>query len=222
MNPETVRTEKAAGQPIFYGDGSQPAVLEEIGVKTARVIAIAVSDPQATRSITKTARTLNSSLHILTRTRYLQEVQPLYDLGASEVIPEEFEASVEIFSRVLRKYLIPREDINFFIDQVRSDNYEIFRTPSPLPPSIGDVQGHLPNVEIASVRITDRSGVTDKTLADIDLRKSYGVTLLAVQRGPEVLSNPAGDTRLKPGDLAILMGKPEQISRVTGLFQKPG
>ncbi len=46
-------------------------------------------------------------------------MKPLYELGANEVIPEEFETSVEIFTRVLAKYLIPKAEIEGLVAEIR-------------------------------------------------------------------------------------------------------
>jgi len=103
MNPETVRSEQARGEPIYYGDSTQEAVLQHANIKDARIVVAAINDPTATRRITEIIRRLNPEVHLIVRTRYLQELKPLYELGADEVIPEEFETSVEIFTRVLEK-----------------------------------------------------------------------------------------------------------------------
>jgi len=103
MNPETVRSEQARGEPIYYGDSTQEAVLQHANIKDARIVVAAINDPTATRRITEIIRRLNPEVHLIVRTRYLQELKPLYELGADEVIPEEFETSVEIFTRVLAK-----------------------------------------------------------------------------------------------------------------------
>jgi len=130
MNPETVRTEKAIGEPIQYGDATNDSLLKNANIKEAKIIVVAISDPTATNRITRMARRLNPAIYIIVRTRFLQEIKPLYTLGADEVIPEEFETSVEIFTRVLLKYLVPRDAINKFIAEVRTDNYEMFRSAS--------------------------------------------------------------------------------------------
>jgi len=108
MNPETVRNEQAQGEPICYGDATQEAVLQHANIKDASVAIVAINDPTATRRITEIARRLNPKAHIIIRTRYLQEMKPLYELGANEVIPEEFETSVEIFTRVWQSILYPK------------------------------------------------------------------------------------------------------------------
>ena len=61
----------------------------------------------AIRSYYAIARRSNPNLFILVRTRYVTDVDDLIGLGANAVIPEEFETSVEIFSRVLAEYHVP-------------------------------------------------------------------------------------------------------------------
>jgi len=125
MNPETVREEKAKGEPIHYGDATHEAVLQSAAVKDARVAVVAISDPTATRRIVELVRKVNPGIYVIVRTRFIQEVKSLRGLGADEVIPEEFETSVEIFARVLEKYLVPRDEIDKYIDEIRSEDYDM-------------------------------------------------------------------------------------------------
>lgn len=127
ISPDTVRREREKGEPIFYGDAIHEEVLRHAGVENATVVVVAIHDPAATRGIAESVRKLTRKAYLIIRTRYLTEMQALYDLGANEVIPEEFETSVEIFSRVLATYLIPRDEIDKLIIQLRSDGYEMFR-----------------------------------------------------------------------------------------------
>jgi len=219
MNPETVRNEHAKGEPIYYGDAIQEAVLEHAGIKEARVLVVAISDPIATRRVTATARRLNPKVHIIARTRFLQEMEPLVEVGANEIIPEEFETSVEIFTRVLMKYLIPKDEIGRFIAEVRADGYEMFRSLSRESAAFSDLKLHLPDVEISALRVHERSPLVGKTLAQIELRKKYGVTLLAIRRNSQTLPNPGGDTQLCAHDLLIVLGPPDKIIEVTGLLR---
>ena len=127
MNPEIVETERAKGEPIFYGDAIHDAVLEHANIKAARVVVVVISDAAASRRIVATAHGLNPTAHMIARTRYLAEVEPLYRVGANEVIPEEFETSVEIFTRVLMEYLIPDDQIKQFVSEVWANGYQMFR-----------------------------------------------------------------------------------------------
>jgi len=218
MNPETVRIEKLKGEPIYYGDAIQEAVLEHARIKNARVLVVVISDPTATRGITAMARRLNPKIYIIARTRFLQEMKPLYELGANEVIPEEFETSVEIFTRVLGKYLIPRDEIEKFIAEVRADGYEMFRSLSKESASFSDLKLHLPDVEISIIRVNEGTSLVGKSLAQIELRKKYGVTLLAIRRDSQIISDPGGDTKFCANDILVLLGSPNKIAVITGLF----
>jgi CPA2 family monovalent cation:H+ antiporter-2 len=104
MNPDTVRTEQHSGEPIFFGDASQPEVLSKAGIERARIMAVVINDPAAALRITRLAKELNSKLYIIVRSRYLRGSEEFYRLGADEVVVEEFESSVRIFARVLMNY----------------------------------------------------------------------------------------------------------------------
>jgi monovalent cation:H+ antiporter-2, CPA2 family len=218
MNPETVRSERSKGEPIFYGDASQEAVLDHAGLRAARVAVLAISDHAATRRIVSIARKLNPTLHIIARTVYIQEVKPLFHLGADEIVPEEFETSVEIFTRVLVKYLVPKEDIDKFVAEVRSGAYEMFRSQTATSASLNDLKVHLPNVEISAVKIKENSSVITKSLAEIELRRKYGITLLAIRRNSEILSNPDADTKLCAEDVLIVLGPRDKIAGLSEIF----
>jgi CPA2 family monovalent cation:H+ antiporter-2 len=219
MNPETVRSEQAKGEPIFFGDATREAVLQHADIKDARIIAVAINDPASTRRITEVTRRLNPKVHLIVRTRYLQEMKSLYELGANEVIPEEFETSVEIFARVLAKYLIPRNEIEKFVTEVRSGGYEMFRCLSrDTTPAISDLNLYMPDVEIDTVRISEKSCLAGKSLAEMDLRRKFGVTVLAIRRDQEILANPKADMPLFAKDVLYIIGSPDKLSEAASLF----
>ncbi|MFH1844001.1 MAG: cation:proton antiporter [bacterium] len=221
INSETVRRQKTLGVPIYYGDATQEAVLEHVNVQGARVVVVAISDPAAARSIIETVRRLNPLACIIVRIRYILEMKPLYELGASEVIPEEFETSMEIFSRVLRKYLVPRGEIEKLTAEIRADGYETFRKPSSEPVSLSEVVPHLQNTEIATFRVGEGSEAAGRSLAGLELRRKHGVILLAIQRDSETVATPGADTRLHAGDVLVLIGAPEKMAGAAGLFRRP-
>lgn len=221
MNPDTVRDEQEKGEPICYGDATQEAVFRHAGIVAAKIVVVAINDPAATRGITEIARRLNPSVYLIVRTRYFQEMGPLYALGANDVIPEEFETSVEIFSRVLTKYLIPHDAIKRFAAEVRSDGYEMFRSLARKTASFGDLKVQIPNIEISALRVGKQAPLIGKSLAEIGLRKQYGVTVLAMRRGGNIISNPGVDLPFREDDVLFTVGSSEKIARVMPLFHKP-
>jgi CPA2 family monovalent cation:H+ antiporter-2 len=222
LNPETVRREQAEGEPIYYGDSTREPVLHHANIQNARIAVVAINDPSATRRITEVVRRLNSRMHVIVRTRYLQEVKPLQELGADEVIPEEFETSVEIFTRVLAKYFIPKGEIQRLVAEVRSDGYEMLRDFSKGSSSFCDLKFELPDVDINTFRISTGSPLIGKTLAEIALRARYGVSVVAIRRDAEILSNPGGETPFRQNDEVFVLGSPEKIGEATSLLQRSG
>ncbi|MFH0915419.1 MAG: cation:proton antiporter [bacterium] len=127
MNPETVRRETAHAEPIYFGDATNEAVLSRAGATRARAAAVVIGDAAATRSIVAQLRRLSPSLHIIARTRFLSEVQPLYILGADDVVPEEFETSIAIFYSTARHFALPEEEIERLAATIRDDHYVLLR-----------------------------------------------------------------------------------------------
>ncbi|MFA4935063.1 MAG: NAD-binding protein, partial [Candidatus Methanoperedens sp.] len=218
MNPETVRIEKKRGVPVLYGDASKEAVLEHVDIRDARCLVVAISDASATRRIVELARRLNPSIYIIARTRYTSEVAPLYSLGANDVIPEEFETSIEIFSRVLHRYFIPANEIEKHIGVVRKDGYEIFRSTQQKYTVFPELKQHLPDIEIETIRIDEASPLAGKSLAEVGFRKKHGVTVLAIQRDKETITNPSGDVQLQGQDIVILVGTKDSIAGITSVI----
>jgi len=217
-NPDTVRRSSKDGEAITFGDATHPAVLEHAGVERARVLVSAISDPGGTRRIVQVAKRMNPALFVLARTRYVQEMEPLFRAGADDVIPEEFETSVEILVRVLRRYLIPQVEIAEFVGDIRGGGYEMFRG-MPLGPEAdaGGIQFHFPESEVATVKVGAESYLVGKSLSEAALRSEYGVTLLAVRRGGETLPNPGAALVFEKEDQLIVFGNPHQVADAAAL-----
>lgn len=219
MNPEVVKTESANGEPVYYGDATYDHVLHFVNANHAKVVVIATSDPAATQRITSNIRTINSKAQIIVRALHLDGIEQLRKLGADEVVVEDYEASVEIFARVLERYFIPQSDIEQFVSDLRSDGYDMIRKLSkPLKDNLDAAKLQLPGVEINTYRVHLGAKITGKTLAEIDLRKKYGITLLALRRGDKIISNPESGLSINTDDILILMGNDDDLANVQQIF----
>jgi CPA2 family monovalent cation:H+ antiporter-2 len=131
VDGETVRQEQKKGIPILFGDVTHPQVLRRLGIQDARAFVLAISDPIATRRAVTVARQLSPAIHIVARTRYLREIEDLRATGADQVVPEEFETSIEIFSLVLQHYRMPARVIAEKAERIRQEGYALFRKGQP-------------------------------------------------------------------------------------------
>jgi CPA2 family monovalent cation:H+ antiporter-2 len=213
MNAETVREESERGEPIFYGDSTRREVLHRAGIEHARIIVLAISDPIATRRTVALARRLNQDIHIIVRTRYMSELPDLYKLGANQVIPEEFETSIEIFSRVLREYGIARNIIQRETEGIRREGYQMLRMPPGLLLEMSEIGEALGTASTETLFIEAGSPVVGKTLGELDLRKYTGATVIAAIRDGNSEINPGPGFKFQPDDIVVLLGSPEEIER---------
>jgi CPA2 family monovalent cation:H+ antiporter-2 len=107
-------------------------VLHHLAIAQARVLVIAISDPLATRRAIAVAKQLNPALRVIVRTRYLREIDDLHALGADQVVPEEFETSIEIFGLVLQDYHVPLHVVAERITRIRHEGYTLLRRGQPV------------------------------------------------------------------------------------------
>ncbi|HNQ30057.1 MAG TPA: cation:proton antiporter [Methanolinea sp.] len=218
MNPDSVRHATLEGEPIIYGDATTEGVLDHAGIDTARIAVVAINDPVATRRIVGLCRQKNPGIFLITRTRYLVEVPVLREIGADEVIPEEFETSIEIFMRVLRAYGVTGDSVEHLVRDIRADNYQALRSTSA-PPVVAALD--IPGMEVREVTVEDGSPIAGKTLGELLLKKRYGVTVLAIRRNGALIPHPDGTCAMRAGDVAVLTGTIEKIEEALVLFLSP-
>ena len=213
MNNNTVRKMKKMGEPIYYGDGTSREILHKLGIHSAKVLVVAISDASATRRIVQIARKENPELHIIVRTRYVAEIDHLTDSGANEVIPEEFETSVEIFSRVLHYYNTPRNVISDHIENVRKDCYSVLRGVELPKKGLTERQELLKGMETETYLVRNTSWADGLSLRGLNLRVETGATIIAIKRTDNIHHNPPSDFILKAGDILLFIGTKEDIGR---------
>jgi CPA2 family monovalent cation:H+ antiporter-2 len=212
--PDLVRMAQEMDLTVLHGDACNAHVLEQAHAESARVVVIAISDTEQTRKIVAGIRAITSTAYVIVRTRYVKDMEGYLDLGANEVIPEEFETSIEIFYRVLRKYLVPEDRIQDLVAQCRSQHYGMLRgLPSTGPKKTASLK--IPGLEIATLPVTlGRSKVVGKTVGEVGLRERYGITVLAIRRKDRYITNVKGETRILTDDLLYLLGSPDNIVKL--------
>lgn len=211
LNPITVRREKRNAEPIVFGDATNQFILEHVYVQAARVVVVAISDPQATKKIVANIRSLSSKPYLIVRTKFIQEMEENFKLGANEVIPEELETSIEIFTRVLNKYLTPADEIESFVQEIRADDYEMLR-PSKLSPPKKNITIDIPDIDISVLVVRQKGGeVEGKTIKEAAIRKLYGVTILAIKRENQYIVEVNPETVVLYQDTLYVFGNPKNI-----------
>lgn len=220
LNAEVVRCAREQGVPIEYGDASRKEVLHHVGAEKANILVAAISDPVSTRHTVALARELNPKLRVIVRTRYMSEVDDLYHLGAHQVIPEEFETSVEISSRVLREYGVTRNVIQREMEAVRSEGYQMLRSASLPLAELDKIAEAFGAMATETVFIRPNSPAIGVTLRELDLRNRTGATVTAAIRDGNTQINLGPDFKIEPDDILVLLGQAEQLEEALEHLQR--
>jgi CPA2 family monovalent cation:H+ antiporter-2 len=211
LHTDAIRHGRAQGEPIRYGDATQGEVLQQAGIGAARLLVLALSDPFATRRAIQVARQANPDIHIVVRTRYVREVEELLRLGADEVVPEEFETSLEIFELALREYEVPPREIKRKQEEIRREGYAWLRRETA-ERYLGHTELPL-EVEVHHHPLRADAPAVGQRLADLQLPEMAGVLVAAVIRNGETHPTPAGAFQLKAEDTLVLTGTRDEIDR---------
>jgi CPA2 family monovalent cation:H+ antiporter-2 len=223
LNDVQVREGREAGEPMYYGDVHRPEILERLGVARARILVLAISDPMATRRAVAVARRINPDLFILVRTRLVSDVDDLISLGANAVIPEEFETSVEIFSRVLSEYHVPDHVIRQQEAVIRSGTYRILRERAA--PSSSEVlvefEEFLRRKVIEIFYVSQGSAWEGRTVGDLPAGNDTGIVLLSILRGDRAIVQPPPSEPLAAGDKLVLFGGHAPLAHALSALSRP-
>jgi Trk K+ transport system NAD-binding subunit len=140
----------------------------------------------------------------------------LWDQGSTEVIAEEFEASLELITRILRVYNAPRAMVAALIKSIRDQRFGIFRERPTTVPRIrlsGDLDVYTETWEVP--RTSAWSGTT---VAESRLRSQTGVLIMGILRENHTLNNPGPHERIYGGDRLVLTGTKEQLGKAVQLL----
>jgi monovalent cation:H+ antiporter-2, CPA2 family len=213
LNPDTVKAESEKGENIFFGDSTKEEVLNTAQIKDAKVIVFAISDPLSSRRGLQLAKKMNPNIYTIVRTRFITEIDDLMHLEADEVIPEEFETSLQIFAKVLEKFHIPLNVIMKQVSLLRGESYSLMRKDT------SDIQSFVHLNEILAAGLTDTFYVSEenkysgKTLAQINLRAATDATIIAVVRGNKTISNPSGKEMIYANDTLVITGTHQSVDK---------
>ncbi|HEX4935022.1 MAG TPA: cation:proton antiporter, partial [Gemmatimonadaceae bacterium] len=219
-NGALVRQARLAREPIFFGDGTRAEVLDRVGLKRARVIVFAIASVGDERRGVVVARHHNPGIHIVTRTRSVSEIPELQRLGANEVVPEEFETSLEIFARVLRRFGVSPARIREVAEETRQRHYEALRERGAHVAPVDEVlsrEGARLGLEVVVAR--HGAEAIGHTVRDLKLRTRTGAIAAAVLRHGEGVFQPTREIVFEDGDEVVLVGDPRALAEATPLFR---
>jgi len=221
LNPSSVEEARERGYHALYGDATRGPLLEQAGIQRAKLCVIVVNDSKAAFRMTNVARHENPTLQLIVRTRFLDELDRFRKAGADVVVPEETEASVQIFAHVLRSYHIDPAEIEEQVRTIRAHDYKLLRGKRDASSLFLDDLDEE-DVHTRTIHLRAPCPAARCTLGELQLADKYGLTVLAVQRDDETLSSPDEATALHPDDRLVVRGSADAFAKSADLFRPSG
>jgi monovalent cation:H+ antiporter-2, CPA2 family len=221
MNPSLIQRARKDGVQVVVGDATRMSILEHAGLTHAHALVIAINDPLATARIVSQARAARHDLFILARTRFIDELDALHRAGATRVISEDFETSIESVAQVLKEMDIPDNIIEAQVTAIRAGNYAMLRGRSTDRAAQAELMAALQTTATRTHFIGEASPVLGQTIATVNLRALTGVTIIAVVSNSIPNTNPGPDFVLQSGDVMILVGAHIQLESAKALLESP-
>jgi monovalent cation:H+ antiporter-2, CPA2 family len=210
VDPYRIRTGRQVGDPVVYGDASQVKVLENVGLAHASVVVITFANPDVALRILRSVRELRSDVPILVRTQDDTKLVELQAAGATEVVPETFEASLMLLSHLLLLVKLPVGQVIRTVNDIRSHRYQMLRQYFRAEGAEHLDETHAFREELHSVILPPHAWAVGRSITELSQRGSKA-TVSAVRRDGIVGREPGPDTVFKEGDVVVVYGTPEAV-----------
>lgn len=205
-NEATVQRLRDEGLPYLFGDASSELVLEKAHLPRARALAIALPDPLATRLTLKRALGLAPELDVTVRSHVNLEIDALYQLGAREVVQPEFEASLEMGAHMLMTLGAEARQVQQAVDECRAGRYQSILPERPDFLAANELATAVEGLEGDWYTLGASSPLVGLTLAQADIRRLTGASVMALRRGKEIIRYPGSQTVFGAEDRLLVVG----------------
>jgi monovalent cation:H+ antiporter-2, CPA2 family len=212
-----IRAGRQAGDPVIYGDAGEVKVLENVGVAHASCVVITFANPEVALRILRAIRELRKDVPILVRTQDDTKLEELQAAGATEVVPETFEASLMLLSHLLLLLKLPVPRVIRTVNDIRSHRYGMLRQYFRAADAEHLDDSHAFREELHSVILPPHAWAVGRSIADLSARGSRA-SVSAVRRDGIVGREPSPETLFKVGDVVVLCGTPEAVEHAETLL----
>ena len=212
-----MRAARAAGDPVVFGDSADEQVLTSVGLATASVVVVTFADPAIAVGIVRAVRRLRGDVPVLVRTQDDARLEELQQAGATEVVPETFEASLMLVSHVLLFLHTPMSKVVRMVGDIRGERYRALRSVFRLPDAELPDSSETSQDELRTVVLPPGAWANGHTLAEVRDRGAE-VLFSAVRREGIVGRDPAPSTVLREGDVLVVFGRPEALEHAEAVL----
>ncbi|MDQ7783587.1 MAG: cation:proton antiporter [Desulfomonilaceae bacterium] len=206
LDHQRVEQAKDEGMTVVYGDSSHEIVLDAAGIKESSLLVITTPGIVVLRTTAVHARRLNSKIKIVARASGPDYFELLKELGVSEVVLPEFEASLELTRRSLLHLHVPANEIQRYTDTVRQELYAEWFTHGDDYSLLSHFRGAEQQFDLQWVVLDRDSPMVNKSIGELGIRKKTGASVVGVVRDAKLQPNPDADFVFQPNDSVAIIG----------------
>jgi CPA2 family monovalent cation:H+ antiporter-2 len=192
-------------------------MLTKAGIARATAVVISFSDPATALGILRSVRRMHPDLPVLVRTADDTRLRELQDAGATDVVPETFEASLMLVSHVLMLLRVPVTRVVRALGEIRNSRYAVLRNIVRRGEARVVDETTEQREEIRSIVVPPGAWAVGRSLGEVRNR-GVAVTFTGVRRHGILGREPAGDTILRDGDIVVIYGQPEELERAESVM----
>jgi CPA2 family monovalent cation:H+ antiporter-2 len=198
LSPTGASEAQNDGLRVILGDYSKRFLLDAAGIDNAKMLVIPDDTPDMARRVIAVARGINPTLHVVVRTPSETDVDALINEGADEVLVDELEIGVQLFTRVLDAYQVAAAEIEDHVETVRTGGYAALRAAVSEVPLV--VCDDLDERCFDTRTFTVRRGTATTPVTIGQLASSANVRVISIERDAATIAPPPDDFVLQPGD----------------------
>jgi CPA2 family monovalent cation:H+ antiporter-2 len=216
FDPSLAKDKMDEGDYVVYGDAANDPILLKAHVDKAEIVVISIGNMITSMAIIDRVRHLSKNVRILARVHNVENVGPMYEAGADQVLPEKLEIAIDLFNGVLVEKLYPLREISRMLTHLRSKHLGEYTEKDKL--NTTSIFDEMSTINIAAVSVESGSDAVGKSARDLRLREETGVTLLAIKRGETIMEHPDPGMKMEVDDITYLLGDQEKINLAGELF----
>lgn len=186
INPERIEHAWELGYVAVVGNAANETMLNEAGIEKARALIACVNSDAENVFIILTARSLNTSLQIIARANYEDSEPKMIRAGANRtIVPYDISGKRMVT-------MLMRPSVADFLDEV----------------------AHVGGMELLleQIHISPESPFAGKTLLEMNVRSTMGITVLACRHTDgRFETHPGPETMIEPDGILLVLGTRDQL-----------
>jgi CPA2 family monovalent cation:H+ antiporter-2 len=209
LDQHRVDQAKEEGYPIVYGDGSHEVVQEALAMRDASLLVVTTPGIVVAQAIVRHARQVNRRIRVVSRIADPAFFQIFKELGVTDLVYPEFEASLEITRQALLHLRIPAPEIQRQTEAMRHQLLAPQLAESEEYRTLGQMRAAEQCFDLQWVRLEGQNRLLGRSIGEAEIRRTTGASVVGIIRDGQLVPNPDVGFRFLPNDLVAIIGSTE-------------